>query len=147
MIIGLNTDWKNCKDVDGIKSLVDRGILPDWKDCQYLKKKLSNDETKESLEYMVFKFFERYDNRLTAEISLETIMTWIAAIRSETLISVFLEAYLSHPHCEKSTFTFVEILLGSDYSEHSHQKEMFALAVSLTCELGIAYHQADLVAF
>ena len=142
-MIGLNQDWKSIESVADAKSLIDRGVLPEWKECISFRKKFSADQKKEIVEYLVNKFVERHDSRLSAEIVIETTIIWLANMKEEFLVSTFLESYLGHPRCESSIFSFAEIILSTDYSEHEHGKEMFSLGVSLVCEVGIGFDEVS----
>lgn len=118
--------------------LIDVGIVLSWRDMRSLRKILSDEEQRTLLRHFVVRLCERADDRLSAEITVESILIWMANGESEQLVNEFIGELLQNPMCEEASRALVEIALTSEVVENTHDEDIFSMAVSLICELGIA---------
>lgn len=142
-LIGLKEDWKAISNADEAKMLIDYGIVIKWKDMKYLKKVLPEDEQKEVIEHLVVRLAERADNRLSAEIITESLLIWMAQSTTESSVFEMIKLFFEQPGFEEACRLMVDISLTSEIVENTHDEDIFATAVAIICQLGVAIRAYD----
>ncbi len=135
------TSWKGTRSVDQAVALVDLGVLLKWRDMRTLRRTFTPEDEEKIVRHFASRLGERCQNRLQAEILVESVMIWLANAASEKLLYAFLEELFSQPSCENACWTLVEIALTSEIAENSHDGDIFEMAVALICELGISIQE------
>ncbi len=136
-MIGTPTNWKGTKSLEQATQLIDYGVILKWRDMRTLRRALKAEEEEQVIRHFAKRTVERSGQRLQAEILVESVMIWLANAASEKLLHVFLEELFAQPGCDDACWQIVEIALTSELSEHSHEGDIFEMAVALICELGI----------
>ncbi len=130
--------WRQIEDLSGALQLVDVGQILSWKEAKRVVKLLSTEDLEVLVRHIAQRMPERMQSRLPQEILVETLLNLMAIKQDERLVQVFLESILEHSEREELCFYLVEIALNSEISEQSSEDEVFSMAVSLICELGLA---------
>ena len=134
---GPKPTWKGIKSVSEGMDLIDIGILLEWSDMRTLKRTFSENNQVEIVKHFARRLAERIEDRLAAELIVESLLIWTASNNSEQLIDGFIEAVFEEPDRLLLIKAFTEISLTSDTIESKHYEEMFAVAVSIISQLGI----------
>jgi hypothetical protein len=137
-LIGMKSDWRSVAALDDALKLVDIGVVLKWRDVRALRKTLSSEDQLALLRHFVNRLCERADDRLSAEITVESILIWMANGESEQLVNEFINELLQNPLCEEASRALVEIALTSEVVENTHDEDIFSMAVALICELGLS---------
>lgn len=135
--------WKGVADVKTVKDLVDYGILLKWRDMRTLKRNFSQEEQREIIKHMTKRMCERAESRLSAEIVIESLLIWVATASSEAIVDAFVDQMFEEPARESATRTLVEVALTTEVTDNGHDEHIFATAVVLICELGLAIYDYD----
>ena len=130
------TNWKDVKDVNDCKRLIDIGILFGKGDMKALRNVIDYEGRQEILRHIAVRFAERMDERLAQEILLESLLWMLRKTYDTNLMSTFITELLLHPLYLESSMRLVELLLTMEVIVERHG-ELFVNAVSLTCELGL----------
>jgi hypothetical protein len=129
--------WKNLPDVGYAKKLVDLGYLLPWSDGKAVVKVLGEQGSCDLVRYVAVRLGDRYSDRLSAEILVETLYAILTAASSEKVMIAFLEELFDSDHFENVTRHLVEISLGGEVGEDDLSKAVVAAAVALICEIGL----------
>lgn len=144
-LIGATTQsWKQVETLDEAKRLVDVGSLIQWADVRRFRKLVTDEEFVEFIRHMAARLCERIEDRLALEIVIETLLITLAHAYEERFVQAFLEALLENGERSEACLKLVEISLTAEPSDSNNDEEVFAMAVSLVCELGIALRQLEL---
>lgn len=137
-LIGLPSNWKEVDSLDAAKQMVDYGVILRWSEVKRLTKVMNAEEQKQFMGHIANRFSEEHESRLPEEIMVESLLNWLVHAKDESSLQAFLEAMLEHPNRSEACTKLVEIALTTEISESEHDDDMFAMAVSLICELGLA---------
>jgi hypothetical protein len=136
--------WAQATTLDHAKSLVDIGVILSWKEARRLSKALPEQDYLALTKHFAERFCEFNETRLPQELLAESLLNWISSAPSEKTMQVFLEAFLSSSNRTDSCFKLVEVILTVELSEQTNDETLFAAAVSLICELGLAVKEIDI---
>lgn len=131
------TNWKNMHDIVDAKRLVDMGYLMPWGDGRHVIKLLGDEGTCELVKHMALRMGERFNDRLAAEILVESLYSVLTASGRETFMIAFLEALFDSDEFEGVTRNLVEISLGGEVGDDELSKTVVSAAVALICEIGL----------
>ena len=109
--------WKNITDVPSAKKLVDMGHLLPWGDGRTVIKILGDQGSAELVQHIAVRLGDRYDDRLAAEILVESLYAILTAASSEKIMIAFLEELFGSDEFESITRHLVEISLGGEVGE------------------------------
>ncbi|MDA9951572.1 hypothetical protein N9D31_03250 [Oligoflexaceae bacterium] len=137
-LIGLPSNWKEVETLESAKQMVDYGVILRWGEVKRLVKVLTKDEQKEFVGHIAARFSEDHESRLPEELMIESLLNWLVHAKDESSLQAFLEALLENPNRSEASLKLVEIALTTEISETEHDDDVFAMAVSLICELGLA---------
>lgn len=137
-LIGLPTNWRDVASLDAALQMVDYGVILKWRDVKRLHKAFSKEEQMAFVQHIANRFCEPHETRLPEEIMVETLLNWLVHAKDESALQAFLEALLENPHRSAASIKLVEVALTTEISETEHDDDIFAMAVSLICELGLA---------
>lgn len=140
-MIGVKKSWKGLKSLEEAFQLIDYGVVLKWREMRTLKRNFSIEDRIELVRYFVKRFCERAQDRLSAEITVESCLIWLANGGDERLVEAFIDEMLHNPECELAAKILVEIALTHEVADQSHDEELFSVAVALVCELGSALRQ------
>lgn len=129
--------WKTCKTAAQAKDLIDTGVLLKWRELQQVRKAVPETEHEEIMRHLAVRLAERAANRLSFEIALETMLVWLANATDEKMLNLFLDSLFLQPNWAETCRAIAEIGLTTEVAENEHNEEIFAMAVVLTCEIGI----------
>lgn len=128
--------WKGIKNVEMAKQLIDYGILLTWRDMKQLPKVFSLADRQMILRHFALRLGERVNDRLAAEILMESLLVWLAQGTSEIELNSFLSELLLQPNYFEACTALVEIAVTAEVSDLSHGEDIISMAVCLICELG-----------
>ena len=140
--IGIPSSWKGTGTVDECIKLIDYGVLLTWRDMRTIKRGLSQEEQSQVVRHFVMRLCERHDERLAAEVLVESMLVWFANTISEELISAMINQLFEDQDVVRIIRSFVEISLCGELSEQAHEEVVFSTAVVLSCEVGLALQDA-----
>ena len=135
--------WKNITDVSSAKKLVDMGHLLPWGDGRTVIKILGNEGSSLLVQHIAVRLGDRYDDRLAAEILVESLYAILTAASSEKIMIAFLEELFSSDEFESVTRHLVEISLGGEVGEDELSKSVVSSAVALICEIGLNIQRVE----
>jgi hypothetical protein len=142
-MLGLPNSWKGTRGYDQARQLIDYGVMLKWRDMRTMRREIPAEDEEKIVRHFATRLVERCSVRLQAEILVESAMIWLANAASEKLLHVFLEELFAQPGCDEACWQIVEIALTSELAEHSHEGDIFEMAVALICELGISVQEYD----
>lgn len=134
------THWRGIKTIEQAKQLVDFGVILTWKDMKTLTKVFTDAQQQDLMRHMAVRLGERTADRLSEEILIETLLIWMANGASEHVLQAFLEELLLQSNNFEACSTLVDVAITAEIADLGHQEELFAMAVALICELGLAIH-------
>ncbi|MCX6126751.1 MAG: hypothetical protein NTV34_18630 [Proteobacteria bacterium] len=117
--------WKEVNDITGAKRAIDTGILLDWPESRRVCKVLNDEMLGEVIRHIALRLGERWNDRLPAEILVESLLVILTTAGKESLIVTFLETAINADEFEHLARVFVET------------------AVALICELGFCIQQIE----
>jgi len=129
--------WKNTTDIATAKKLIDMGHLLPWNDGKIVLKVLGDEGASDLVRYIAARLGDRYNDRLAAEILVESLYAVLTASSSEKIMIAFLEELFSSDEFENVTRHLVEISLGGEVGEDDLSKSVVSAAVALICEIGL----------
>jgi len=135
--------WKNITDVASAKKLVDMGHLLPWGDGRTVIKILGDEGSSVLVQHIAIRLGDRYDDRLAAEILVESLYAILTAASSEKIMISFLEELFGSDEFESVTRHLVEISLGGEVGEDELSKAVVSSAVSLICEIGLNIQRVE----
>jgi len=141
MIKEIPGSWKGTHSADQACRFIDYGVLLRWRDMRTIRRLLSDADEERVMRHFARRLVERYPVRLQTEILVESALIWMASAASERLLHVFLEELFAQSGCEEASWVLVETALSLELAEMSHGGEIFDMAVSLVCELGLSVHE------
>ncbi len=136
----MTRNWKQVGNIEDAKRLVDFGVIITWNEAKRLRKSFSSEESQALVEHLAVRLSEPSETRLVDEVLIETLLKWIANSPDESAMSCFLETFLSVSDIGPSATKLVDVALTTELTEEKHQEELYSIAVSLICELGVALH-------
>ncbi len=132
-----NLSWKQVTDVMTAIKLVDMGHLLSWNDGRQTLKVLGDTGSADLVRHIALRLGERYSDRLSSEILIESLYALLVASNSERLMVVFLEELFNSVEFNGVTRQLVEISLGGEVPDDDFSKSVVAAAVALICEIGL----------
>jgi len=135
--------WKNITDVPSAKKLVDMGHLLPWGDGRTVIKILGDQGSAELVQHIAVRLGDRYNDRLAAEILVESLYAILTAASSEKIMIAFLEELFGSNEFESVTRHLVEISLGGEVGEDELSKAVVSSAVALICEIGLNIQRVE----
>lgn len=135
--------WKNITDVASAKKLVDMGHLLPWGDGRTVIKILGDEGSSVLVQHIAVRLGDRYDDRLAAEILVESLYAILTAASSEKIMISFLEELFGSDEFESVTRHLVEISLGGEVGEDELSKAVVSSAVALICEIGLNIQRVE----
>jgi len=136
----MTRNWKQVGSLEDAKRLVDFGVILSWVEAKRLRKSFNDQESKQLVEYLAVRLSEPSETRLVDEVLVETLLKLIAHSSDESAMICFIEAFLSTTDIEDSATKLVEVVLTTELTEEKHQEDLYAIAVSLICEIGMGLH-------
>jgi hypothetical protein len=130
--------WKQVHTASDARLAVDMGLLLGWEEARAVKRVLHRAEQEELMRHFAERLIERSMLRPSAEIIIESVLTWIANSETENLLAVFLTHLLAQEGWMYGARALTEIGLTAEITDTDHDESLFSLAVSLVCELGLA---------
>jgi hypothetical protein len=128
--------WKNVKTPGDGSRLVDIGVILTRSDAKVIKRDLAPHVQAEIVKHLATRFAERSDERLAAEIIIESLLNLLSKGTDGDLITTFLTELLLHPNYYSATMRFVEMSLTMEVVVEQFS-ELFVTAVSINRELGL----------
>ena len=138
------TSWKGIKGLEEAKRLVDYGILLPWKEAKQMKKKFPLPDQVELVRHFAVRLGERVESRLPEEILIESVLVYLANCQEEEILYSFLEELLLHPNNIDACLVLTELAISLDLSTNENADDIFAMAVALVCELGVAVREVGI---
>jgi hypothetical protein len=140
MLIGgeQRSSWQGLSTLEEIYEVIDSGTLLKWKEMRTLKRNFSAEQQCEIIKFMTKRLCERAEERLSAEILIESLLIWVASASKEYLVEAFLDQMFDEPGREEAARALVEISLTIEMTEDEHDEALLATAVAIVCELGLA---------
>ncbi len=143
--------WNTVSDLTRARELVDMGILLNYKTAKKIVKNFSTEDSKSIITYISSRFLESYVTELQQEILLETLFSWISWMSApEEGITSFLETLLETGNAENNIKKFIDIAVGmqldldEDEAISEESNQLFSVAVSCICELGLSIKESSL---
>lgn len=141
MISEVPGSWKGTHSLEQACRLIDYGVLLKWRDMRTLRRAFTDADEEEVMRHLARRLVERHSVRLQTELLVESALIWMANAASEKLVNSFLEELFAQAGCEDACRVLVETALTLELTEISHGAEIFDMAVSLVCEMGISIHE------
>lgn len=129
--------WKTIKSAAQAKELIDLGVMLKWREFQSARKNIPVEEQGEVMLHLAGRLAERVDSRLSFEIALETLLIWLSNASDERHLTVFLDGLFDNPGWMETCRAIAEVGLTSEVAENDHDEEIFAMAVVISCEIGL----------
>lgn len=137
-VLSMPTKWKAVKDARAACQLIDMGVLLQWKDMRQMQRQMSADDLEKICRHFATRLAERVNDRLPEEILIESLMVFLFHANDDRIINAFLEELLVQPNNAEACMTLVEVGITAEISDVDHSEDIFAMAVGLICELGLA---------
>lgn len=137
------SSWKNVQQLSEAEALIDRGVLLGWSEGKGLVRSLTAEDQDKLVRHFAVRLAERGSDRLSAEILIESVLVHLTIAAQENLMLAFLEELLQQPQVEDVCRSLVEITLTSEVADESIEHPLFATAVALICEMGLALQAYD----
>jgi len=138
-----SVNWRNIHDIVDAKRLVDLGHLLSWNEGRTVVKFLGETGSCELVRHMAFRMGERFNDRLAAEILVESLYAVLTASGREVVMIAFLEELFDSDEFEGITRNLVEISLGGEVGEDELSKSVVSAAVALVCEIGLNIQRVE----
>lgn len=136
-------NWKSIQDIVDAKRLVDMGYLLSWNEGRSVVKLLGEEGSCVLVRHMALRMGERFNDRLAAEILVESLYSVLTAAGRESVIIAFLEALFDSDEFEGITRNLVEISLGGEVGEDDLSKAVVSSAVAMICEIGLNIQKVE----
>lgn len=133
-------NWRKAKTVEDAMDLIDRGVLLQREDVRAVSRLFSEDEQRTLIALFGKRFCERLDDRLACEIIVESLLLWLTESLNDKLVIALIDQIFSEPNHGQACRNLAEIALTSDLTVSENDEDLYAMAVVLTCELGIAIY-------
>ena len=144
--IGVPTSWKGVSNASEAKQMIDYGIILTWKEMKSLRRQFTEEDQDDVVAHFAIRLGERYEERLAAEVLTESLLVWFSVSLDEKRIDRFIDQLFEDRDVVQIVRAFTEISLATELTDTDHYEEMFATAVSLICELGLAL-QATMIRY
>jgi hypothetical protein len=136
--------WKNVTDIVEAKRLVDKGQLLQWGDGRHVHKVFGDSGCSEIVDHIALRLGERHNDRLSAEILIESLYSIMISSSDEKIMITFLNALFNSDDFTPITKHLVEISLGGEVGEDPLSKSVASTAVALICEIGLNIHRIEI---
>ncbi|MFK7871640.1 MAG: hypothetical protein AB8C84_00515 [Oligoflexales bacterium] len=138
------TNWRQVKNLENARTLVDTGVLLNIKDAKNMKKSFSELDCVALTRHFTVTFCERSQDRLACEIILESLLSWMIATKvSEDLVDAFLEEIFEHQYRAEACIALSEVSVSAAFVHGQDGDDYLAVCVALMCELGMAIRAFD----
>lgn len=128
--------WKDVADILGARRAIDTGCLLMWSDAKQLVRKLDETTQAEVVRHITLRLSERWNDRLAAEILVDSLLVILVTASKESLLAAFLEEVINGRDFENVARVFVEISLTTEVTDDEREITARATSVALICELG-----------
>ena len=132
--------WKDIQTYEDAFYLIDVGVVLRSRDLHHLHKVLRRQDDRDNqkiAEYFAERLIERFENRESAEIVLESLLLWLIRSMDEIYIVAFLQKILEHPERNEIIYALPGLLLSLDFISRKHREDAFDISVFLIAQIGI----------
>ncbi|MCB9229103.1 MAG: hypothetical protein H6618_05780 [Deltaproteobacteria bacterium] len=140
---GSGQSWKGIRDAGSACELIDRSVLLQWKDMRSLKRELSEFDQVRIMQHFARMLCANSQNRLYAEIVMESILIWISYSVKESQVLAFFDQLFAEEGHDQASRIFAEVALTSEVTDHDHDEILYSTGVAITCELGLAIRRRE----
>ncbi len=131
--------WGEITSIADAYELIDYGVIIDAEAARRLKRQFDNDSIQEVISYIAHRFSERYENQLSSEILLETLLVLLHTIDGEDLVYRFIGTVVNFNNNFECSAAMIRILFKLDMVNHENPEELLSTTVLLVSELGIVF--------
>ncbi len=135
--------WTKDLTVNSAKKMIDMGQILSWGNGHHAAKVLGDSGCEEVVRYIAVRLGDRYSDRLSSEILVESLYGILTAVENESVMIAFLESLFDSEEFENITRQLVDISLGGEVGETQIEKNVVTVAVSLICEIGLNVHRME----
>ena len=135
-VIEIKRTWGHARSVRDATTLIDRGVILQWKDMRRIKTHFSPTEQTSIVEYFAVSFCRVASSRAMAERTVESLLVWLTYTADNNLAKTFITQLLAQDNFRDSCWALIEIALSHEIAESEHGEEIFATSVAFICELG-----------
>lgn len=132
--------WKEVTSYEDTYYLIDVGVVLKSRDLHHLNKTLlrqSSHDNQMVIEYFADRFIERYKNRESAEILIESLLLWLLRSMDEIYVVAFMQKILEHPSRNDIIYEMTKLLLSLDFVNRKYRDDAFDISVFLMTQFGI----------
>lgn len=132
--------WKEVTSYEDTFYLIDVGVVLKSRDLHHLNKTLLRESSHDNqmvIEYFADRFIERYKNRESAEILIESLLLWLIRSMDEIHVVAFLQKILEHPSRNDIIYELPNLLLSLDFVNRKYREDAFDISVFLITQVGI----------
>ena len=136
------TCWNQVQSHEDTYDLIDLGVVLKSSDLNHLQRvfKLNASDDQSITEYFAIRLIERYQDRESAEIILESLLLWLLKSMNEIHFVAFLQKILENPDRNQIIYALPSLFLSLECLDSSYQEDAFNLAVFLMTQTGIQLH-------
>jgi hypothetical protein len=132
------SQWKEVKSLDEVRTLIDHCILLRWSHMLSLKRHFDQTAHAEIMGYFVARLASAEKNRLITVVTVESVLIWLASVDSEELEEAFLRRLLeSVDLCQEFLFAAQSM----EFIDQEHGEKLYAAAVVIIGKLGVELWQ------
>lgn len=135
--------WNQVKSYSQAVELIDDGIIMKWTDLKNLIHHIPKEQHEALVQHLATDICKSFKNRLQCEVSVESLLFWLANSRKEEELKAVVEQFLKEAQAKDGIMKFVEIALTGEVSDANHQEDAYAAAVMVICSLAKTIEQSD----
>ena len=141
-VIALKRTWGHARSIMDATTLIDRGVILQWKDMRRIRTYFSATEQIAIIEHFAVSFSRAASSRAMAERTVESLLVWLTYTADNNLAKTFIAQLLAQDNFRDSCWALIEIALSHEIAESEHGDEIFATSVAFICELGHNLNEA-----
>jgi hypothetical protein len=137
--------WNRVKTIEQTYELIDQGVIVKWTELKSLTHRLPLEQHEKLVEHLVRSICATTMDRLRCEVSVETLLLWLASSHRDANIKAGVEQFFNEKNAEEGIMKMVEIALTGEISDPKHQETAYAAAVMFLCALAKTIEQRERV--
>lgn len=135
--------WKNLQSIDDALYLIDIGIIITKQDIPAIQKVIHTSQHKRIIAHFIDRLSERYNDRDSSGILLESLFIWLGDHLTEKNIIYFLEYIFEHAQRLEIIQSFPQMCLSLELVDRQTRGLIFDLSIFLIAQMGL---QTDILA-
>jgi hypothetical protein len=133
--------WEKASSLDEAKRLIDQGILLQPETAQKIRRRFEKEIAAHITEYFAVRVGESVDIRLSVEMTVESLMSWLTAMGESVHIGIFLERFLVVQNRVRAIRAILDVVMNLETTQKGQSDATFCTGISLICEMGLAIRE------